>query len=382
LAVKKSSPFARPGTDVDLRMLWFDGRSEPGPGEDDVEVVWFCGCINPPGDLFYLCYLQLAYAGLLLELPGFSAGDSVTYAPTPQPEQPGRAAEPIDLVRTGSGPSFVYPVPSTLIESHPPPDDPGQPPYGVAYVFFTACAGQLGLKEEWRDLAERIAELSVPEEGREDSSAGDESDFGDELTRLVGGGGVPNTFPLACYGDSQDLLGPDQFVAGYTTLYAYADVENDNPIVLGLQVAETEFELPDESEPVCVGDQCAGGESPDDELLASQDCSDHAACIPTCDKDDRDDCPSYEIALLLDPSHVETNELSGSTEPMWVRYYTSAGSLDGDIKLVNDPATGFNAEISCELRAPQDAGPFFVWGVVHDARGGVNWARASVLATE
>ena len=39
LAVKKSAPFARPGADVDLKMLWFDGRPESDPGEDDVVDV-------------------------------------------------------------------------------------------------------------------------------------------------------------------------------------------------------------------------------------------------------------------------------------------------------------------------------------------------------
>ena len=198
---------------------------------------------------------------------------------------------------------------------------------------------------------------------------------------MVGEGRLPNTFPLACYTDSARLLGPDQFVAGYSTLYGYADVRNDNPVVLGMKVDNSEFELPGEG-PVCVGDQCVGGDSPSDELLSSEDCADYAACVPTCDEGNPEKCPSYEVALLLDGSDVEINELSGRSEQMWVQYYTSAGSLDGDVKLVNDPATGFNDDVPCELRAPEEAGPFFVWGVVHDARGGVNWARAAVLATD
>jgi hypothetical protein len=267
----------------------------------------------------------------------------------------------------------VYPVPSNLIDNHPAPDNPEQPPYGVAYTFFTACAGHVGLQEQWRDLAQRIGEVFATETGGEDGSAS-------ELGRLVAEGRLPRTFPLACYGASGRQLGPDQFVAGYSTLYAYADVENENPVVHGMRVDEGEYELPGESDPVCVGDQCVGGDSPDDEQLSSEDCADYAACISTCDKKSRDDCPSYEVAVLLDPSDVEDNELSGRSEQMWIQYYTSAGSLDGDVKLVNDPTTGFNEDTSCKLRAPEEPGPFFVWGVIHDARGGVNWARAAVLA--
>lgn len=379
LAVKKSSPYPRPGSDVDLGILWYDGRVEPGEGDDTVQVLWLAGCVNPPGDLYYLCYLQLAYAGLLLESPGFSPGDGITL-PAPSTEQPGAPPEPVDLVRTGAGSTFTYRVPSGIVASHPPPDNPEQPPYGVAYVFFTACAGQVRLLPEWRALAERIAQLFLL---AGDPSSGDASraDPREELGRLIGEGGLPATFPLGCYSSTEQLLGPDHFVAGYSTLYAYTEIDNQNPVVRGLRVAGNEFGVNADPGQVCFGEACIPSE-PGIELPSSQDCADYAACIPTCGKADPEQCPTYPFEVQVDEADVEDNPLSGTTEQMWVQYYTSAGSLDGDTQLVADPVRGVRDGFSSDLRAPQQPGPFFAWGVVHDARGGVNWARATLLATD
>ena len=102
LAVQKSTPYTTPGSEVDFGLLWYDGREDPGPGSDQVELLWFAGCANPPGDLFYWCYLQLAFAGFLLDSSGFEPGDSFTLSVPPDPEQGGGEPRMVDLVRTGN----------------------------------------------------------------------------------------------------------------------------------------------------------------------------------------------------------------------------------------------------------------------------------------
>ncbi|HEU4536418.1 MAG TPA: TonB-dependent receptor plug domain-containing protein, partial [Polyangiaceae bacterium] len=55
LAVKVSEPYAAPGETLRLEMLAVDRA----PGRP-LEIVWFDGCVNPPGAVFYGCYPQLA----------------------------------------------------------------------------------------------------------------------------------------------------------------------------------------------------------------------------------------------------------------------------------------------------------------------------------
>jgi hypothetical protein len=52
LGVQKSTPYARPGDTVDLRMLHHDETDE----ERAVQIMWLQGCENPPGDLVQLCF--------------------------------------------------------------------------------------------------------------------------------------------------------------------------------------------------------------------------------------------------------------------------------------------------------------------------------------
>src|SRR5262245_54382919 len=48
LAVKKSSPYARPGERVDLSLLWHDSVA----GRPPPQIAWVAVCENPPADLF------------------------------------------------------------------------------------------------------------------------------------------------------------------------------------------------------------------------------------------------------------------------------------------------------------------------------------------
>src|ERR1041385_6173867 len=117
LAVRKDKPYARPGDTVNLGILYDDGTltdTDAGAkSKRPINVTWLAGCENPLGDVYALCYPQLAEA--------FSHGASSG---------------------TGQGPEFSFSLSSDIISRRPPPTD-HTPPHGLAYVFFFVCAGTL-----------------------------------------------------------------------------------------------------------------------------------------------------------------------------------------------------------------------------------------------
>lgn len=118
LGVQKDKSYPNPGDQVNLSLLWFDGSdAAPRP----VQVAWFSGCFNPPGDLYYGCYEAL--------------GKGLAAIGQGQPPPPG--------FTTGVGERFSYRVPSDIISSHPPSKDKDAIPYGMSIVFFAVCAGEL-----------------------------------------------------------------------------------------------------------------------------------------------------------------------------------------------------------------------------------------------
>jgi hypothetical protein len=307
LGVQKSAPYAAPGEDVELSILWHDG-SPKAPRA--VSVLWFAGCVNPPGDLYYNCFQTFA---------GLEAGPGGALAPG---------------VKVGVGDRFTFTMPTDIIDSRPPPKDEKLPPYGIAYVFFAICAGQLG---------------PVP------TSASAQ-------------------FPLGCYDPAGKPLGPDDFIVGYSAVYAYRDFRNQNPAIDGFSF--NGVEVP----PVCIGADCLAAEP------APLDCSQpEVPCIFGCAHDGSDDCPPYDIRPLLDPSIAEQDQVSAvaygsnASEQMWIRYYADRGALQSDLRLLNDALAGWNADHGTEFRAPRDPGLVNLWAVVYDNRGGMNWVRIQVL---
>lgn len=284
LAVKKSAAYAAPGETVKLDILYWDGKSKPEE-QRDVEVTWFSGCTNPAGDLYYGCYPQLA------EL--FSGPPS---------------ADKLQLV--GMGKSFEVTIPSDIVSSRPAPRD-GSTPYGLSYVFFTACPGKLG----------------PPKPGNEAASG----------------------LPIGCYDENDDPLGPDDFVAGYTSIYAYDELRNQNPVMTGLELDGHEGEI---RVPRCEGSKCR----------------------------------SYTLKALIDPKSAELDPLADPapdgtpiTEQIWVNYYVTAGTLSHPAGLVNDAIRGWNERNETGWEPPKEPGTVVIWAVVRDNRGGVDWKERRVV---
>lgn len=376
-----------PGNELGMALLAYDGRPE---GDLPLELLWFSGCTNPPGDLYYSCFPQLALTGLLLErcrdelgplpwsLELSQASSQLATIANCAPEvlelaarwattSPATAAPPAvaPALEVGTGPRFAFEVPENVVVEREEDD------YGVSFVFFSACAGRVGLVEEYREAFETGV---LPDEGL--------------------------LYPLGCYDDDRDLRGPDHFVSGYSTLYTYTDAarnENANPPVTGARVADRELtadtgcvdEECGESTSICIGlgciPDCAGEGCPPPEPsqgpsdAASFACGDYAACVPVCTRSDSADCPEYDFR----PSIVREELLAGpnaTSKQAWVRYYASAGAIERDPVRLYDSEAGWNDDYGTTFTAPRRPGPFSLWAAVHDSRGGVNWVRTTVLA--
>lgn len=330
LGVQKSEPYARPDQDVTLSLLYHDGAS-PDDLTDDatdmssarpVSVAWLTGCWNPPGDLYAGCFVQFAEAGL--DSVTFERGNTVT-------------------VRTKSAP----------IQPRPEPN----PDYDLGYVFFAVCAGEL-----------------TPD------TSGAEG------------------LPIRCRDDDGRDLGSKDFVVGYTAIYVFADRSdgtpylNRNPVVSGFSVQGKELD----ARLSCVGESCLA-DCTDPEKCVQPDVIEPADCgegqappclprLPRCKEDgDPVECPGHDIRPLYNvdvPAELDevSNETYGrsNTEQMWINYYTTRGAVKSDARLLNDATKQYNRDFGTEFYAPSTPGPVRVWAVVHDNRGGMSWAGATL----
>ncbi len=305
LGVQKSRPYADPGEEVDLNLLWHDGSPDRGRA---VQRAFIGGCINPPGDLFYGCFAQFAEK--------LSVGEPLPFA---------------------MGDSFRIKLPDEIISGRGGPVLPGQARYGLYIVFFVACAGRLDF----------VAEAD----------------------------GSATGLPVRCLDENdQQPLGSDDFVVGYSSVYAFEGAQNTNPAI-----GETFSIAGQEVAADCTGVDCMS--APD----VAVDCSaeGNPRCIQACAEDGEPGCPKIEVQPELDSSIVElddvTTKLFGTTltEQMWVNYYVDRGGVS-DVRLLNDATSGWNSEYRASLRAPKAPGPLKVWAVVHDNRGGVNFSRVTL----
>jgi hypothetical protein len=356
LAVRKDKPYAHPGDTVTATMLVAEHSTDAAR---PLQIAWLAGCENPPGDLYAGCLTQFADAGT-------GTGDAGTFRAQP-----------------GTGLAFAFHVSETIISRRPPPSNPKQPPYGVAYVFFAACAGTL-----------RPVPVS---EGK--------------------------GFPVACFSSTGQRLGDDAFVIGYTAVYVYEDFTNRNPRVTGFTVGGQPVT------PECIDEGCIPLEAREfgvvgpsvvdagladagagDAQPASRDAggpalgdasaapplpfldggnadggpgactvSSNPACVPVCLPNKK--CTKTTVQLEVDPASVERDTVveaqqgGNVDEQMWIDYYTEDGSLSSATKLLNDTTLGFIAKHGVDFTPPATRGPVRIWGVAHDSRGGTSWAR-------
>jgi hypothetical protein len=308
-AVVADKPYASPGEDVAFTMTYHDGFPSP-EGPRLVQIVWLGGCFNPPGDQYFSCYEPMA-----------ELFESIASGAPPPAEY---FAAGINLTE------FTLPIPEDILLTRPRPEV--GPHYGIAYLFFAACAGTLG-------------PVSDP-------------------------GGSASSFPIGCFDTDGRRLGSESFVPGYTQIYVFEDGRtNANPEIGGLTldgqaISENLAEIP--KVPVCPV-------SEEDRRSAGCGAEDPASA-----------CTAYDLEAIVDPAVVEIDpegvdpEGQPLTEVVWVSYFADLGDLQSPIKLVNDAVTGFNDEHETQWIPPSEPGLATIWAVLRDARGGSSVVRRSI----
>ena len=332
LAVKKTAPYARPGEAVDFTMLWHDAE----PDRPTPQIAWLAICENPPADLFEACFTQV---------PDLTDEELAARVSLPEPG----ATTPNDR--------FSFVTSTDLISSRPPPPEASTTPYGLSYVFFAVCAGELAL-----DMGSEAPFLCYEElDGVAGFSAGD--------TRR----------------DSRD------FVLGYSAVFAYDTYRNQNPLIGGMRFGDATLwpDSPPEvaaaapsgavlapARDLCIGESCG----PIQPALDTEPCLD----VLTLDTCLEDECDTTSVQPLIDPSSAEIDEAASARssdtlgEQMWVNYYATGGELDEEVRLLNDAVAGFSSDTSTDYEAADTAQVSYLWAVAHDNRGGTEWARLRV----
>ena len=325
LGVQKDLPYAKPGETVNLQMLWEDASPKAG-SDRPIEITWSGMCVDPPGDLYYSCFTQPSL------LAGLTQGDATSFTmPATYDKGDGKQTPVI----------------------HPASSTGNNAPYGIAFVFFAACAGKL-----------------TP------IQTTDATDF-----------------PLGCKDEAGNLLGSDDFVAGYTAIYSYETFSNNNPVISGFEFNGQ----PLDPSAVCIGDgkateAGAGACGPIAESAPADvspiDCTaGDPRCIPTCSDDGKSPCKGYAIRPTVDktdPKNQDQDDVSvqqlghAEGEQMWIDYYTDGGGFKSPVRLLNDATTGWNDNYGTDFYASKEAKISRVWALVHDNRGGVAWAGISI----
>ncbi len=300
-SVDADKPYAKPGDTVTFKLNYADGldRENARP----IQITWLGGCFDPDGDAYYGCYAPLA--AILKQL------------------QEG-VIPPDGIVAQGPGAdAFATTLPLDIISRRPRPQS--GPYAGTAFVFFTACAGTV---------------KPIPPEGT--STAG--------------------SFPLGCFDDQGNRLGPDSFVVGYTQIYAFDDGRaNASPTVTdlnldGAPMSEDFGQIPHVKSCSVTADQRkqSGCAAPN---AFSQ-------------------CTQYKIKVQV-PKDVAEIDPEGRGqkgeqlhEVVWASYFADGGDFNSDTKLISDATSGYTDTQEVDWVPPPEAGTYAMWVVVRDSRGG------------
>lgn len=314
-AVTADQPYSQPGESVTFKISYQDAPIDGSEGNRPVQILWLGGCFNPFGDQYYGCYPK--FAELFADL--------------------GEGGSPLDNPYIGIGDTFTMKLPEDFISSHP--IIPGATtPYGMAYVFFAACAGQ-------------IRPLPPGETADE--------------------GGAAGSFPLGCYDSDGNRLGPDSFVPGYTQVYAFeGGRENANPAISALTLADgdtgEEQTLSDDVAQAAVVTRC----DVDEETRRAAACNKGENALAACKSYNLEAIVASDVAEL-DPGSkdVDGKELH---EAVWLDYYADAGDLGASVKLVADTSGRYVDDRAVNWVPPDSPGPVNIYAVAHDSRGGAS----------
>jgi hypothetical protein len=182
LASSADQPYAKPGANVTVSVLAYDGRpAKPEP----MTIYWIpVPCVNPIDDAYYACFPQIA-KGVFAGGAGGAADGGTGSGIAPG----------MDLSQfLPTGPQHTFPIAPDAVTTHK--TVPGTAvPYGVVIVFNIACAGHL------------------------------------ELLPIDPNNINPQTVPLGCFDSAHNQLGADGYVFGFSRIYVYDTLTNANPVI-------------------------------------------------------------------------------------------------------------------------------------------------------
>ena len=320
LAVRPDPASGAPGEVVTLEMLHADGfPRETGEPERPIQIAWLGGCHNPDSRLYSDCFP--AISELSREL-------SRVVVDTPPDSLPPGAF--------GVGTTFTLPIPDDILSSAPRfAGDPVH--FGVSYVFFAACAGELR-----------------PRPGRTDR------------------------VPLACVEPSSGAeLGADDFVQGFATVPTYEDARNDNPLLTSVRFGSLDV-VSDQCSTDADCDGLAGAAPGDFGCTASSRC---APVVRRCPSED-DDCPRFLVFPEIERASAQALPGGDGQEILWANFYATDGDFQSAAQLVNDRATGWIEDHGSYFHPPGTSGTVDVYVTVHDERGGAAWSAFQVLVRD
>jgi hypothetical protein len=323
LASSADEPYAKPGDTVNLQVLAFDGRTNPSV---PMTIYWLPRvCENPANDAYFSCFAQIAAGG------GAPSGGDGGTGPSAdggnvEGTDAGAFQAGVDLTPfLPTGPTYRFTMPADAVSSHPA--TPGIPvPYGLAIVFNIACAGHI------------------------------------EIVPFDPGNANPQQVPIGCFDANHNQLGPDDWVFGFTRVYAYTSITNANPVISSVDNKGQSFAVT--------------GNSPSyttTKTFTTSPCSGKCATtaigpvVPAS---------SQEVQSQLGPGNQPNEEI-------WADFYATFGSFGDDARLLYAPSTGSLGGASVtdnQFTPPTTATPSngFIWIVVHDNRGGASWVTVPV----
>jgi hypothetical protein len=297
----------------EARLAYDNRSSKPTP----MTITWLTKpCTDPQDDAYYSCFQQFAEAA-----EDAGAGGAI----------PDAGASPFV-----TGPSATFQVDPKAVTMHAP--QPGaQVPYGLIFLFNAACAGEL--------------KLLPPDPSNQN----------------------PQAVPVGCFDAKGNQLGPDDWVLGYTRVYAYDTLTNANPVISYVDVNGQRLAL-------------TQGDGP--QIYEAPACDSGAGCLSMspCTSSNQDQCqvkigpvvPSSSWELNPEQTDVNGNPLH---EEIWADFYSSVGQVQYSARLLYDPSTGSIGgpdTTDNNFQPPGTPSEGYIWIVVHDNRSGAAWVTIPV----
>jgi hypothetical protein len=345
LASRSDKPYAQPGATVHSQVLAVDARPDASTNEP-MHVYWLpFVCVNPPNDAYYACFAQFEGSAAQAMQAGTSrdGGGAATISATISAWDGGAEAG----VGAGLGPlpgggslmsipagtdispylvqgtGAVFQIPADIVTSHPVVKGTTTP-YGLAVVFNIACAGHI------------------------------------ELIPLDPSNPDPEQIPFGCFDAQHTQLTADDYVIGYTEVFAYDTLTNANPVISSFSFRDASVPLDGAAEAGVTFPHCPAG---------TKTCPDNIAIVGVPDA-------SWE----RDPQDPGPDG-GPYGEEIWVDYFSTVGSISDSAILIFDEVAGRVKPPHQEnLQSVSQKQQGTMWAVVHDNRGGASWITVALHA--